>query len=375
MKKILFVLTIFSHASFSQSKYIIEDVKLFDGFVAVEHADVLVVNGVIEKIGSIDNANDAIIIDGSGKTIIPGLINCHVHAWLPYHLENALEAGVFAVLDMHTSVHPDSLKKLKLRDGYARFLSTGYAATVPKGHGTQYGYAVPTIDESRSPRQFVKESIERGSDYIKIIYEPRRPTLTLDQVSDLIDESHLNELLAVAHISRYNDARDLVKLGIDGLVHIWNDINLDNEFLNQLLADGVFIVPTLSVKEAVLNYYEENGIENSSVAPLEETFRELSKLHKAGVPILAGTDPPNLGLDYGSSLHNELKLFVEAGLTEIEAIQTASSIPNKIFQTGNIGIIREGQVANFSLIDGNPLKNIDDISNIHSIWAGGEKIK
>ena len=184
----------------------------------------------------------------------------------------------------------------------------------------------------------------------------------------------LNGLLAVAHISRYDDAQKLVKLGIDGLVHLWSDVNLDNEFLNQLLTDDVFIVPTLSIKEAALDYYEENGIKHA-ISPREENFKELSKLHGAGVPILAGTYPPNLGLDYGSSLHNELRLYVRAGLTPLEAIRTATTNPNKKFDLDDIGMIKEGRLANFNLIDGNPLKNIDDISSIHSVWAGGKKIK
>ena len=376
MKKILTILIIFStHVAFCQDRYLVQNVRLFDGAQVLERTDVLISNGVVKKIGEIGDEFDGAIIDGTDKTIIPGMVNCHVHAWLPYHLENALEAGVFAVLDMHTSIHPDSLKKLKLHDGYARFLSTGYAATVPGGHGTQYGYSVPTINEDRSPEQFVNESVSRGSDYIKIIYEPRRRTLSLDQVDGLIKASHSNDLMAVAHISTYGDAQKIVDLGIDGLVHIWNDINLDNDFLEQLLSNEVFIVPTLTVKEAVLKYYEENGIKNTSVAPIGETFSELLKLHDAGVPILAGTDPPNLGLDYGSSLHNELKLFVEAGLSPLEAIRTATSIPNKIFDLEDIGIVGEGRVANFNLIDGNPLENIDEISRIHSIWAGGKKIK
>ena len=375
MKNITIILTLISaHIAFCQDTYLIKNVRLFDGNQVLESTDILISNGVVEKIGTIKNDKDAVLVDGAGKTIIPGMVNCHVHAWLPYHLENALEAGVFAVLDMHTFIHPDSLKKLKLSDGYARFFSTGYAATVPSGHGTQYGFSVRTINESRNPRQFIKESVARGSDYIKIIYEPRRPTLTLDQVSGLIEESHLNGLLAVAHISRYGDAQKFVKLGIDGLVHLWSDVNLDNEFLNQLLTDDVFIVPTLSIKGAALDYYEENGIKHT-ISPREENFKELSKLHGAGVPILAGAYPPNFGLDYGSSLHNELRLYVRAGLTPLEAIRTATTNPNKKFDLDDIGMIKEGRLANFNLIDGNPLKNIDDISSIHSIWAGGKKIK
>ena len=375
MKYLLIFLHLLCQSLYGQVDYLIEDIKLFDGYELKERVDLLIEEGIIQRIGEIKaESKDLVIISGRGKTIVPGMVNCHVHAWLPYHLKNAMQAGVFAVLDMHTSVHPDSLNRYKLEDGYARFFSTGYAATVPGGHGTQYGFEVPTIGADRSPSQFVQESVARGSDYIKIIYEPQKPTLSIDQINEIVKTSKNEGLLSVAHISSRGGAKDLIDTGIDGFVHMWKDAPASQSFLDSISARGMFVVPTVSVMEGIIEYYRQNRI-RVPFSQLEMLLDEVARLHQSGIRLLAGTDPPNVGLDYGSSLHNELRLYVQAGLSPLAALKTATSSPNEIFSLGDIGVIREGQLANFNLIDGDPLLRMEEISQMESIWAGGKKIK
>ena len=376
MNYFVIIFVFLSQIAAAQGDYLIRQGKLFDGFFTREKVDVLIKDGIIQSIGTLKSTDlqGATVISGEGRTIIPGLVNCHVHAWLPYHLKNAMQSGVFAVLDMHTSIHPDSLDKYQLEDGYARFYSTGYAATVKEGHGTQYGFRVSTIGENRTPSQFVRESAARGSDYIKIIYEPQRPTLSVKQVTEIIAASKTEGLLTIAHISRIGNARDLINTGLDGFAHMWKDAPASQLFLDSIANQEIFIVPTISVMEGVIKYYRENDIPVpfSDLATLK---LEVKRLQDAGIALLAGTDPPNVGLDYGSSLHNELKLFVEGGLTPIQALKAATSTPNKVFNLGEIGVIEVGTSANFTLIDGDPLERIEEISQIQSIWAGGKKIK
>lgn len=376
MKIILTLIIFICHFSHGQEKFVIQNVKLFDGYSVKEDVDVLIENGSIKRIGKVKKSDydGSLVIEGYGKTIIPGMVNCHVHAWLPYHLKNAMQAGVFAVLDMHTSVLPDSLKKLKLSEGYARFYSTGYAATVDQGHGTQYGFPVPTINENRNPEQFIEEAVARGSDYIKIIYEPQEPTLSIEQIRRLVAASKKKRLLTVVHISRIEYARSLVDLGLDGYAHMWKDAPVSGSFLDSIANRGMFVIPTVSVMEGIIEYYLSQGRE-VPFSPLDVLTSEVNRLSNAGIKVLAGTDPPNVGLDYGSSLHNELNLFVSGGLSPLEALKTATSHPNEVFDLGSIGIIKEGTLANFNLIDGDPLENIEDISKIESIWADGVKIK
>jgi len=376
MKYIFAILFLIASHLYGQESFLIRDVKLFDGENTLERTDVLIENGVLIKIGSIKakKAENATIIDGSGKSIIPGLINCHVHAWVPYHLKNAMQAGVFAVLDMNTPIHPDSLDRYNLEDGYAKFYTTGYAATVEGGHGTQFGYKVPTIGEELSPTQYVAEAIARGSDYIKILYEPQMPALTVQQVNEIVAASKKGGLLSVAHVSRLEYARDIINSGVDGFVHVWRDPPASQSFLDSLADKQMFVVPTISVREKAIEYYRGKRIK-FPYSTLETLQKEVKRLHDAGVTVLTGTDPPNFLMDYGSSVHTELSHFVAGGLTPLEALKAATSHPNKIFQLGEIGIIQEGAMANFNLIDGDPLENIEDVSNITAIWAGGKKIK
>lgn len=355
----------------------IQDVRLFDGFEVTQNTDILVVNNSICRIGADLPITDdfTIVVEGEGKTIIPGLINAHVHAWIPYHLQNAMEAGVFAVLDMHSSSETNTtLRKLKLTDGFAKFYTAGFAATVENGHGTQYWFEGPLIGVDHTPEEFVTEVLANGSDYIKIIYEHKLATLSLEQIERIIKESHSNSKLAVAHISTYHDALDIVSKDIDGLVHMWNDSLMSSSFTREAKRRGTFIVPTLTLLQEVITYYEENEIAYSGLSSTQ-LQEEVGKMSDAGVLLLAGTDAPNVGLDYGWSLHKELELFVEAGLTPVEALKTATSNVSTAFSIDGIGTIREGQIANFNLVDGNPTRDITHSKNIIGIWAEGKRIK
>ncbi|MFK7951601.1 MAG: amidohydrolase family protein [Ekhidna sp.] len=359
-----------------KGQYIIENVQLFDGHVVYSETSLKIESGIITEIGNLSrNRDNLVVIDGTGKTIIPGLINSHVHAWIPYHLKNAMEGGVYAVLDMHgPAEQTKSLRKYKLENGYAKFYSAGYAATVEGGHGTQYGYDVPIINDQFGPKDFIAKAIKNEADYIKIIYEPGLNTLSIKQVTDLVSESHRNNFLAVAHISDYEDAKALKDTQLDGFVHLWKDEIASPQFLSLLKQNEIFIIPTLSVLEGVIDYYRENGIEKK-ILSLTALLEQIAALHRQGIVLLAGTDPPNVGLDYGWSLHNELELFVKAGLTPLEALKTATAHPSKTFSIENIGTIEKGKIANFNLIDGNPIKEITDSRKIIAQWANGIKIK
>jgi len=105
----------------------------------------------------------------------------------------------------------------------------------------------------------------------------------------------------------------------------------------------------------------------------DELLAEIKKLYDNNILILAGTDPPNLNINYGTDLYEELKLFSKAGLPNLEVLKTATSNVADAFRIQNIGRIVEGQKADMILIDGNPLENIEDISKIEAIWKNGKK--
>lgn len=201
IKNLLLLFLILPITSFAQDKQtIIANVNVFDGEKFFEKTNLIFQNGkIIDNTKEPTNTSGSELIDGSNKTIIPPLLNAHVHVWMRDNLKNALKYGIFALLDMHiTDKLANDLRAFNDSLSYAEYYSSNAGATVPGGHGTQYGIAVPTINDSVSASQFVKDRLLSNADYIKILKEPLRPTLTTAQTLKVIEETHKNNKIAVA---------------------------------------------------------------------------------------------------------------------------------------------------------------------------------
>lgn len=387
-----------------------EKVNVFDGERLIEDTGVLIADGVIREIGNaIRPTPDTKIITGEGRTLLPGLIDCHTHVVDESKLSQAVVFGVTTELDM-MSIPGFARSLRKDRDNLnanlnrADFFSAGAAVTVAGGHGTQFGFTVPTLDPSDNPANFVRERIREGSDYIKIIIEDgsayglTRPTLSKAMVQASVDAAREHDRLAVAHVSTVEGAQLAVDCQVDGLVHLFSESAVTDELLQQLKQRAVFVVPTAAVVSNVAGRNTTNGlIEDPSIAPfltlanianLKSTFPARAKnrnswgnlkaniiaLHRGGVPILAGTDAPNPGTVHGASLHHELRLLVEAGLTPQAALASATSLPAKSFKLTKRGRIAAGYRADLVLVDGDPTNRIEDLSRIVGVWKNGRSI-
>ncbi len=160
-----------------------------------------------------------------------------------------------------------------------------------------------------------------------------------------------------------------MELGANGLAHIWrkDSTEITNAEIALLKERGVFIIPTLFVYKKAVKKAGWN-------IDLELQKKDLLRLHKAGIPILAGTDPPNFGINYGSDLVSEIELLVESGLSEIEALKAATSSISRSFKLGQNGFIKQEFSADFVLINGDPTKNISDLHKINGVWKKGRWI-
>jgi len=150
------------------NSFVIRNVRIFDGKKLSSHGDVWVQNGQIKAVGrNIKVPADLKIIDATGDTLLPGLIDSHTHAWGDA-LEDALIFGVTTELDMFTDPHYAAKVKKEQADGkdlnLADLRSAGYLATAPGGHGTEYGIAVPTLTSPSEARAWVDARIAEGSD-------------------------------------------------------------------------------------------------------------------------------------------------------------------------------------------------------------------
>ncbi len=354
--------------------YLIKNVRVFDGETTLPNRDVAIRGDRIIDVGQELDYQADTLVDGSGKTLIPGLINAHVHAWFPLHLQEAATAGVLTLLDMHGSVYQLNFfrKSIPENPKLADYFGAGSGATVPGGHGTQYGMPVPTIDSSLTAEQFVHDRAAEKVDYIKILREPSRPTVSYEQIDTIIRTAHSEELLAVAHISKAADAPPLAERQIDGLVHMWNDTTIADAGLDQLESADLFIVPTALTIVKVADYYKDKR--SSGYLDSLAILKELGRLIERDIPLLAGTDPPNFSINYGTDLYRELELFVAAGMTPLEALRSATSRTANAFQLLERGAVKPGYLAHLVLIDGNPTERISDLEAIDSVWKAGIRI-
>lgn len=354
--------------------YIIHNVKLFDGTDVYENVNVVIDDGRIIDIASETRRYDAVeLLEAKGFTIIPPLIDSHVHIGSLSQLKESLLAGVFVDIDLHSS--PGLAKSFKAhRDSlhHSTLLSSGPALTVEGGHGTQFGYPVSTVNKEREPLTFVEDRVKEGADVIKIIREPMLPTLSFETINALIKASHHFDKLAIGHISTASDAAKLSELSIDGLSHVWFDRRMTDEEERLLQEKRPFVIPTLLVTRELLKFGENKGWANHYL-PFQDVQKEVNRLHNAGILLLAGTDAPNFGLKLGSSLIEEIILMVSSGLSETEALKTATINPIKIFSLDQNLLPLRGHRANFILIEGDPTEDITSLQKIKEIWVMGSR--
>lgn len=387
---------------------LVQDVRVFDGSAAHEHRSVLLRDGVIVDADFHGAAPaGARVVAGAGRTLLPGLIDAHVHAF--QHLDLPLMFGVTTQVDMFTAV-PTMQEVTKAMAegrnvGRADLFSAGTLVTAPGGHGTEFPIAIPTLQNGGDAQAFVDARIKEGSHFIKIVMEDGFGTqhfqsLDAATVKAVIDAAHRRGKIAVVHISTLANARAALEAGADGLAHLFPGTRIsqqDADSLAQLAkARHAFVIPTFSVWESMAGIKPRDVLDDPAMAGLldkeERTMLETgysavpnpallnapktvtAALRRAGVPILAGTDAGNAGTQYGISLHHELADLVDAGLSPGEALAAATSAPAAIFKLGKRGRIAAGYKADLVLVDGDPLRDVNATRRIVEVWKDGESV-
>ncbi|WAS96465.1 amidohydrolase family protein [Nannocystis punicea] len=387
---------------------VIRDVRLFDGEAVVARTSVAVQGDRVVAVGpDLVVAAGATVVEGAGRTLLPGLIDAHTHVQSPDQLRQALVFGVTTELDMFTlPAVSGPLRKAVAGAGgrlLADFRSAGILATAPGGHGTEYGFAIPTLTGPDQAPAFVAARLAEGSDYLKIVLDDGSgfgltlPTLAVDTVRALVEAAHARGLTTVVHVSSQREAIAALEAGADGLAHVFADGPASDAFVALARDKQVFVADTLAVLFGLCEPGHGKAIADdpelkpflgpadaralSATWPIalpagacEHVLASVGALHRAGVPLLASTDAPNPGTVHGASLHDELALLVRAGLPATAALAAATSVPADRFKLSDRGRVAAGKRADLLLVRGDPTTDITATRAIESVWKAGHRL-
>ena len=390
----------------------------------IENATVVISDNFIQSInGTIPKK--AIIIDGKGKWLIPGLIDAHVHLptdgyfgqKLPTQIPDLsfdmqdimtpiIANGVTTVLDLNSTMETFGQKKA-IEKGYIVGPRIALASNINGDNGQ--GKIANTAEEGRIMVRIAKAE---GYDFIKLYSK-----LNIETYNAIIDEAHKQGLKTIGHIpnafegkleqafvphfgmvahaeefSKHSenfsieDAQKFAKLSKDNgtylsptlttMVWIANQTNSIDSIKNSPTLK--YVHPLLQSKWLTANNYNKNFIVKN-LSYLEEMVKFhflLVKVFKdAGVPIIAGTDAGVSGVVAGFSLHDELELLVQAGLTPQEALNSATLLSAQWLGIDKqIGSIETGKYADLILLDKNPITDIKNTRKIAGVFVNGNWI-
>jgi imidazolonepropionase-like amidohydrolase len=347
------------------------------------------------------------IVDVTGKFLLPGLWDMHAHLYQSEFGPTYLAAGITTVRDVGNDMEFGTALRdaAKEKRGLGpRMLLAGYIDGKNDGHS--FDVQVETPEEARAAVQHYKDA---GYEQLKI-----RDNVKLETLKVICAEAHRLGMTVTGHVPEGMNALQAVEAGMDQLAHLnyvesgffpkrdrnnppvtinLNAPNVTNA-LKFFKEHGTVIDPTDAVLELMLRPLNvpiesfEPGVtkvpaelkvqinKKGESADMAEGLRMVvdvllkitGALHKAGVPIVAGTD---VGVP-GHTLHRELELYVKAGLTPLEAIQAATIVPARVMKLdGEVGAIEVGKRADLIIVDANPLDNISNIRKLRFVVTQG----
>ena len=364
-----------------------------DGGAPIENATLVVDGARIIQAGRAADVQvpaGAARVSLAGKTVMPMLVDTHAHLSptreaLTRDLKRRAYYGVSAALSLGT----DNYDVLDIRGqaipGAARFLSAGRGITMPEPGRITVPHWITTEAEGRKA---VQELAERKVDIVKVWVDTRDgkyKKLTPEFYAAIIDEAHKHGLRVTAHIFDLEDAKGLIRAGIDAFAHGVRDRDIDDELVAMFKQRPSLILtpnlPDRGVKvdlswlRAGMPAADVDKLETANTdKPREQAFyaiqaRNLAKLNAAGVRITLGTDGNR---PWGP--HEEMLDMVVAGMTPMQVIVAATRNSAEFLRLADTGTLQAGKSADFIVLDANPLDDITNTRRISAVYLRGAAV-
>jgi imidazolonepropionase-like amidohydrolase len=381
----------------------IHNTRLIDGAGAViEHATVIIRGTTIAAVGTIKDVavpRGATRVDGRGFTLLPGLIDCHVHLCLGGEADvvetitreapaltllksgcaarQTLEAGFTTVRDVGARDHSIFALKHAVDTGLVpgpRIVGAGLAICMVGGHARFIGQEVEGTDQVRT---VVRAQIAAGAEVIKVIASggvltagtlPDQAQMTPEELRAAVEEAQRAGRKVAAHAHGASGMKNAINAGAHSIEHA---TLMDEDAAVLMKQHGVFMVPTLSALATTAACRPGCGIPESALekakAMTQRHAASFKKAHRSGILIAMGTDA-GTPFNYHGENAQELDRMVAFGMSPMEAIMASTSAAARLIGIqDHVGTITKGKTADLVMFDGDPLRRIELLRDRHRI--------
>lgn len=369
------------------------------------------------------------VVDVGGKTVLPGLIDLHVHTMsesgplgdfsqqshLSEHLKAMLRSGVTSYLDLGSPEHVIFDVRARVRSGMMlapRVFAVGPLLTPTGGHpcyaGSPPGDFCVFVDAPSDAAPKVASLAAQRPDLVKIVVEAGQskplPRMAAETMAAITRAAGEEKLSVIAHVSSVHDVEDALDAGVRLFAHIPSEERVTPALAHRLAESGAVVVPTLAVMDGFyrVSHGETSAIDDPSLladvpadvlsalhdpaklasmktpayqamtaAWRDNANANLGILREAGVVFATGTDAGNPSVFHGLAMRRELALYVEAGMSTEEALTAATRNAANVLGRSDLGRLEAGALADVIVVDGDALADIEAVSRVERVYREG----